>query len=180
MSGPWARALLGHVQGQSLDMAAAVEELRVEPSLITALVDGRRVTLSAPPISPGIWAAIDGAVATDRQSEQLLQLLEHTWDEPLIPTEIVRVGSDDDVAAVIAAVADEIDRDPAVLLRWRGYGAETVNDDDAWRGGELPPLPPPARRPPESVPKRFGASGIPTPDGDLVEVLVRAYRTFAD
>jgi hypothetical protein len=30
------------------------------------------------------------------------------------------------------------------------------------------------------VPKRFGASGISTPDGELVEVLVRAYRAFAD
>jgi hypothetical protein len=161
-------------------MAPTVEDLRVEPSLITARVGGRPVTLSAAPISAGIWAAVAGSVTTERQSEQLLQELEHTWEEPLIPAEIVQVGSDEDVAAVIEAVAEQIDRDPATLLRWRGYGASTAKDVDAWRGGELPPLPPPARRPPESVPKRFGASGISTPDGDLVEVLVRAYRTFAD
>ena len=76
------------------------------------------------------------------------------------------------------AVAAEIERDPATLLRLRGYAAEPASDDEAWRGGELPPLPPPARRPPDSVPKRFGASGIPTADGELVEVLVRAYRAF--
>jgi hypothetical protein len=157
-----------------------VTELRVAPALITARVDGRPVTLSAPPISPGIWAAVESLVATDRQSEQLLQVLEHTWEEPLVPTEVVAVGRDEDVAAVVDAVAGEIDRDPATLVRWRGYGASTANGDDAWRGGELPPLPPRARRPPESVPKRFGASGISTPDGDLVEVLVRAYRAFAD
>ncbi|HZU21067.1 MAG TPA: hypothetical protein VE982_07585 [Gaiellaceae bacterium] len=174
--GPWARSFLA-----ALDCHPArgrVTELRVEPSLITAKVDGRRVTLSAPPIAPGIWAAIDGSVRTDRQSAELAQLLEHTWEEPLVPREVVRVGADDDVAAVAHAVAEAIEREPATLLRWRGYGG-AASDHDPWRGSELPPLPPPARRPPESVPKRFGASGIATPDGDLVEVLVRAYRAFA-
>ncbi|HEY2777890.1 MAG TPA: hypothetical protein VGI77_08285 [Gaiellaceae bacterium] len=157
-----------------------VTQLRVEPSLITATVEGRAVTLSAAPIPPGVWAAIDAQVTPDRQSLELAQLLEHTWEEPLVPEELVRVGAEDDVAAVAGAVAAEIERDPATLLRFRGYGAGAVNHDEAWRGGELPPLPPPARRPPDSVPKRFGASGIPTADGELVEVLVRAYRAFAD
>jgi hypothetical protein len=154
-----------------------VTELRVEPSLITAKVDGRPVTLSAPPIAPGVWAAVSAAVTPGRQSLELAHLLEHTWEEPLVPAEVVRVGADAAVAAVAHAVAEAIDRDPATLLRWRGYGA-AVADDDPWRGSELPPLPAPARRPPESVPKRFGASGIATADGDLVEVLVRAYRAF--
>jgi hypothetical protein len=161
-------------------MSDTVSGQRVESSLITARVDGRQVTLSAQPIPPGVWAAIAGQVTPDRQSLELTQLLEHTWEEPLVPADLVRIGADADVAAVADAVAAEIERDPSTLLRFRGYEARAVNDDEAWRGGELPPLPPPARRPPDSVPKRYGASGIPTADGELVEVLVRAYRAFGD
>jgi hypothetical protein len=127
-----------------------------------------------------VWAAIAAQVTPDRQSVELAQLLEHTWDEPLVPDELVRVGTEQDVAAVAGAVAEEIERDPATLLRFRGYGSRPAGEEEAWHGGELPPLPPPARRPPDSVPKRFGASGIQTADGELVEVLVRAYRAFAD
>ena len=180
--GPWAKAVvdaLGTGVRHRL-VSDTVSELRVEPSLVTARVDGRTVTLSAPPISPGIWAAIDGDVTTDRQSEQLAQELEHTWEEPLVPEDIVRVGADEDVAAVARAFAEEIERDPSALLRWRGYGSGAVDDADAWRGGELPPLPPPARRPPDSVPKRFGASGISLHGEDLVETLIRAYAAFDD
>lgn len=179
--GPWAEAFLKGVRHVEVSDTSAVTHLRVEPSLISARVDGREVTLSAQPISAGIWAAIDASVTPDRQSEHLLQLLDHTWDEPLVPAEIVRVGSPEDVAAVVAAVAERIEREPATLLRFRGYGAASAGEgDELWQGGALPELPPPARRPPDSVPKRFGASGITTADGDLVEVLVRAYGTFAD
>ncbi len=177
--GPWAKAVVDALGVGHQSVSDTVSGLRVEPSLVTARVDGRAVTLSAPPISPGIWAAIGGQVTTDRQSEELAQLLDHTWEEPLVPTNVVRIGSEDDVAAVVQAFASRIDDDPATLLRWRGYSTGADAGGDAWRGGELPPLPPPARRPPDSVPKRFGASGIHTPDGDLVELLVRVYRTFA-
>jgi hypothetical protein len=186
MTGPWTRAFLDAMDAgagagvRHQEVSDTVSELRVDRSLITARVDGRQVTISAQPIPPGVWAAIAAQVTPDRQSLELAQLLEHTWEEPLVPEEVVRVGAVDDVAAVAGAVAAEIERDPSTLLRFRGYGAGTVDSDEAWRGGELPPLPPPARRPPDSVPKRFGASGIPTADGELVEVLVRAYRAFAD
>jgi hypothetical protein len=176
--GPWTRAFLDLWDRAPLGSDPVVTDIRVEPALITARVDGRRVTLSAQPIPPGIWAAIEAQVTTDRQSEELAQLLDHTWEEPLVPSDVVRVGEADDVAAVTRAVADRIEEDPATLLRWRGYRAGGDVDGDAWRGGELPPLPPPARRPPDSVPKRFGTSGIHTADGDLVELLVRVYRTF--
>lgn len=177
MKGPWARSFADRY---ALEASGDVAELRVEPSLITATVEGRQVTLSAQPIPPGVWAAIDAQVTPDRQSLELAQLLEHTWEEPLVPEELVRVGADEDVAAVAGAVAAEIERDPSTLLRFRGYAAQAAHDEAAWHGGELPPLPPPARRPSDSVPKRFGASGIQTADGELVEVLVRAYRAFAD
>jgi hypothetical protein len=182
MKGPWARAFLD-AMGASVghqEVSDTVSELRIESSLITARVSRRPVTLSATPISPGVWAAIASQVTPDRQSAELAQLLEHTWEEPLVPEELVRIGADEDVAAVAGAGAAEIERDPSTLLRFRGYQARSAHDDEAWRGGELPPLPPPARRPPDSVPKRFGASGISTADGELVEVLVRAYRAFAD
>ena len=97
-----------------------VSELRIESSLITARVDGRQVTLSAQPIPPGVWAAIAAQVTPDRQSLELAQLLEHTWEEPLVPEELVRIGADEDVAAVAGAVAAEIERDPSALLRFRG------------------------------------------------------------
>ena len=182
MTGPWTRAFLDAAGAgvRHQEVSDAVSELRVETSLITARVGDRQVTLSAQPIPPGVWAAIAAQVTPDRQSLELAQLLEHTWEEPLVPEELVRVGADEDVAAVAGAVAAEIERDPSTLLRFRGYAARAANDGGAWQGGELPPLPPPARRPPDSVPKRFGASGIPTADGELVEVLVRAYRAFAD
>jgi hypothetical protein len=179
MSGAWSLAVLDAFGVRRTAVAGAVTGLRVEPALITARVDGREVALSAPPIPPGIWAAV-GDVPVGVQSEQFAQRLEHTWEEPLVPRHVTRLGSDDDVAAVVHALAEAIDGDASVLLRWRGFGAVADDVADAWRGGELPELPPPARRPPESVPKRFGASGIQTPDGDLVEVLVRAYRAFAD
>jgi len=179
VKGPWARQFADRYQVPVVP-GAGVSGLRVEPSLITATVDGRPVTLSAQPIPPGVWAAIAAQVTPDRQSLELAQLLEHTWEEPLVPEELVRVGADDDVAAVAGAVAAEIERDPSTLLRFRGYATRVASDEAAWRGGELPPLPPPARRPPDSVPKRFGASGISTADGELVEVLVRAYRAFGD
>ena len=177
--GPWSRAFLARYHVPAEDGDAAVSDLRVEPSLITACVDGRPVTLSAPPIAPGVWAAVRTSITPDRQTEQLLQLLEHTWEEPLVPKELGRIGRDEDVAAVVRAVAKRIDRDPATLLRWRGYTEAATHDGgDAWRGGEFPPLPPPARRPPESVPKRFGATGITVGGEDVVETLIRAYAAF--
>jgi hypothetical protein len=180
--GPWAKAFLDALADRTPPVfdTPPVTGLRVEPSLISALVDGRRVTLSAPPVPPGIWAAVEASVTPDRQSQHLAQLLDHTWDEPLVPGEIVRLGDEADVAAVAHAVAAAIDDDPSTLLRWRGYRAGERATDDAWRGGPLPELPPPARRPPDSVPKRFGASGIATADGDLVEILARAYAAFGE
>ena len=179
--GPWAKAFLDAFGAQAPGVPAdSVTELSIDPSLISARVDGRQVTLSAPPIAPGIWAAVEGSVTPDRQTEQFAQLLDHIWDEPLVPPEIVRVGDGADVAAVARAVAAVIEDEPATLLRWRGYQADASQARDPWLGGALPDLPAPARRPPDSVPKRFGASGIPTPDGDLVEVLVRAYTAFGE
>lgn len=151
-----------------------VRSLRVESSLVTAEVDGEQVSLSATAIPTGIWAEVDA------RSSTLAQTLEHTWDEPLVPEHVVSSGRPEHVAALAHAFAEAFDEDVSLLLRFRGLPSETAADGDPWRGGQLPELPPPARRPPESVPKRFGASGIRVGDEDLVEVLVRAYAAFSD
>ena len=142
MTGPWARAFLAALPDGvgHQEVSDTVSGLRIESSLITARVDGRQVTLSAQPIPPGVWAAIAAQVTPDRQSLELAQLLEHMWEEPLVPEELVRIGADEDVAAVAGAVAAEIERDPSTLLRFRGYAARPASDDEAWHGGELPPL----------------------------------------
>lgn len=176
--GPWARAFLEKFGSPTAVDTSEVHDLRIEPSLITARVGDETVTLSAPPIPAGIWAAIE-PVRADVQSESLIQLLEHTWEEPLVPNTIVRVGPSDAVVAISAAAANEIDANPAALLRWRGYAAVKPTEGEDWCGGDLPALPPPARRPPDSVPKRFGTSGIHSAHGDLVEALVAAYAAFS-
>jgi hypothetical protein len=175
--GPWARAFLARcLTPEGSDTASSpVEDLRVEASLITGRVGEETVTLAAEPIPAGVWAAIEPVPST--QSESFAHGLEHTWEQPLVPEEVVRVGSVAAVAAVAEAVAAEIDRDPSVLLRWRGHGAGAA-DGDPWRGRELPPLPPPARRPPDSVPNRLGTSGIRVGGGDLAEAAARMYRSF--
>lgn len=164
MSHPWAKAL--RTQFGAAEPSSRVSDLRVEPGLVT----GGGASLSAPVIPAGVWAAVDV------KSSSLAQTLEHTWEEPLVPEDVTRAGSADAVEALSAAFADAVEDDPALLLRWRGHGERRM-DDDAWRGGELPELPE-TRRPPESVPNRFGSSGTQASGEDLVEHLVRAYRAF--
>jgi hypothetical protein len=173
--GPWARAFQARCQAPDEPGTDSVTNLRFEPALITADVRGERVTLSAPPIPPGVWAALGDLPTT--QSESFMNLLDHTWDEPLVPEEISRIGSRDAVAAVATAAAEAIDADPSLLLRWRGHDT-VATTGEAWTGSALPELPPLARRPPDSVPKRLGATGIPVAGGDLMELLVTAYRAF--
>lgn len=172
--GPLARAFLERCRTPPVSDTLSVSELRVEPSLVTAEVEGEQVSLSATPIAAGIWAEVD------ERSSSLPQTLEHIWDEPLVPEHVVSSGRPEHVAVLAHAFAEAFDDDVQLLLRFRGLPSETANDGDPWRGGKLPELPPPARRPPESVPKRFGSSGIRVADEDLVEVLVRAYAAFAE
>jgi hypothetical protein len=142
-------------------------KIEVAPGLATADVDGERVVLAAPPIPAGVWAEVDAGSST------LEQTLAHTWEEPLWPEDVTSVGPPD----LVAAVRRRLEEDRELLLRWRGFGS----DDEAagaWTGGALPELPPPARRPPNSVPKRFGSSGVVSAGSDLVEALVRVYDAF--
>jgi hypothetical protein len=151
-----------------------VSELRVEPGLVTGVVDDEQVSISAATIPRGIWAEVDVDAPT------LAQTLAHTWEEPLYPEHVVRAGTAEKVDALVAAFSEAAAADRSLLLRFRGYAPAPVADGDPWRGAPLPELPPPARRPPESVPKRFGASGIRVGDEDLVVVLVEAYRALTN
>lgn len=167
MKHPWAVALRPK-DGEAV-LGTRVADLRVEPSLVTGRVDDESVSLSAPPIPRGIWAEVDVS------SPLLAQTLEHTWEEPLVPRAIATSGEHAD--ALLQAFAEAVEDDPTLLLRWRGYDQGPV-EGDPWQGGAFPALPALARRPPESVPNRFGASGIRVGDDDLVTVLVRIYAAL--
>src|SRR5207249_2026161 len=81
-----------------------------------------------------------------------------------------------DVGAVGDAVADAIDRDPSLLLRWRGCIEEAdAFVGDPWQGGELPDIGDPRPRPAGTILMRLGDSGVRTENGDVADVLQRAY-----
>jgi hypothetical protein len=197
--GPWARAFATAFALADNTPTAGVESLRLEPGLITAHVDGCAVTISAATVPARIWAAMTGyarnrgaleqAVKGEAQSVQLQHLMRQDWDEPLVPRPdaILRTcscdagGTCEHVAAVARVVVDEIDRDPATLLRWRGcFDATGPSADDPWAGGEPPVLAAGAGRPLQSVLHRLGPSGIAVGGEDLVEVLGPAYAALAD
>src|SRR3954453_21354249 len=108
--GPWTKKLLEVLGGAESDLV--VEDLRVEPGLITARVEGETVTISAPTIRPSLWAAIESyatgrggleqAVRGEVQSEHLMQIMEHDWEESLVPQRkaLVEVGTATHVSAV--------------------------------------------------------------------------------
>ena len=94
------------------------------------------------------------------------------------------------LAALAYAFAREIDRDPAMLLRWRGCEAQEeiepaapapplVMPEDAWEAGPLPEPRPLRPLPTGAVLKRLGPSGLRVGGTDLAEVLQRAYASFA-
>jgi hypothetical protein len=99
--------------------------------------------------------------------------------------------------ALAFAVADGIDADPSLLLRWRGCvtAAELpdeaavvsapeqrvdLTDDDPWRAGSFSELLPPRPLPVGAVLKRLGPSGLKLRGEDLADVLQRAYVSFAE
>jgi len=196
--GPWARTFAAALVDEGAP-ELMVEDLRIEPGLITAQVDGCAVTISAPTVPPRIWAAmtsyarnrgpLEQAVRGETQSVQLEHLMTQDWDEPLVPREaaVVRTCSCDaggacaHVAALARTFAGEIDRDPATLLRWRGcLDAAAPAADDPWRGGEPPEVGASTGRPLQSVLHRLGPSGIAHGAGDLVDALAPAYAALAD
>jgi hypothetical protein len=176
-----------------------VDELEVEVGRVTARVGDCEVTLTVGQVPPRIWEAMVGyargrgaledAVEGRMQSSHLEHLLEEDWGEPLVPRPraIGRActcdegGECEHIAAAGLRFADEIDRDPGLLLRWRGclIGDDAVPAGDPWAGGELPEPAEVRVMPPGAVLKRLGPSGISVGDEDLADVLQRAYDAFA-
>jgi hypothetical protein len=141
-------------------------------------------------------------MAGREQSVHLEHVMRFDWDEPLIPSNDGFARSctcDGDagcehIAALTYVVADLIDGDPSLLLRWRGCDAvevvealpepklvQSINTGDGpWQAGQLPA----ARRlrplPAGAVLMCLGPSDLRVGGGDLSDVLKRAYLTLAD
>jgi hypothetical protein len=160
-------------------------------------------------VPPRIWTAVarfargnrplEGGVSGREQSVHLEHLLTVDWDAPLVPRRdaISRScscepgGHCEHVAALAYAVAQEIDRDPALLLRWRGCGAADTEPEpeapappelggDPWLAGTLPAPRPLRPLPAGAVLKRLGPSRIRVGGEDLADVLQRAYAAFEE
>jgi hypothetical protein len=197
--GPWSRSVLAVVVGNAERPDLHVRELRIEPGVITAEVDGCEVAIAAPLIPARIWRSIERfaagmgpleeAVEGKVQSVHLEHLLEEDWDETLIPRrgQITRAcsceptGDCEHVAAAAYAFADELERAPRVLLRWRGVsGAPDSRAHvvvDPWRGRPVELQRTPRPMPTHTVLKRLGGNAA-LPDG--VATLRRAYDVLAE
>lgn len=195
-------------RGRELARDGAVSEVTIAEGVVHARVVGSTgseysVSLETAPIPPAAWAevvraswsrrALAEGVEGTQQSVHLVHHLEAELREPLVPpTRRVRTsctcpdrqGSPvcKHVAALAFVLADAIDGDPSLLLRWRGcepVAPPASLRDDPWSGGELPAPRPRRALPPGAVVKRLGRSGIRVGGRDLADALEPAYRAFA-
>jgi hypothetical protein len=178
--GPWSRSFVAAVAGNADNPELEVTALRVNAGEIWAVVEGCEVTLTAHVIPARIWASmaryaqgmgqLEQAVEGRIQSVHLEHLLQEDWGELLIPraSQIAQSCTCDEtegcehVAAVAYAFADELERTPRILLRWRGVADVTEEESaapaDPWQGKELS-APAAARpMPTYAVLKRLGPS----------------------
>lgn len=199
--GPWSRSFVAAVAGNEDRPELEVEGLRVDPGEIGAVVEGCEVTITAHVIPARIWAQmaryaqgmgqLEQAVEGRMQSVHLEHLLQEDWGELLIPraSQIAQSCTCDasagceHVAAVAHAFADEIERTPRVLLRWRGVAdvteEETAASTDPWQGKELGPLADARPMPTHAVLKRLGRSEMSVGgDEDIANALRVAYEAF--
>jgi uncharacterized Zn finger protein len=215
--GPWARLAATAVnrdesssiaeRGRQLVREGRVHDLTVEARTVSGRVGECEVTIAAEPVPPRIWAALaisargtpqlEAAVAGRAQSVHLEHVMTMDWERPLVPrTRDLTLrctcdrGGCEHVAALAYAFAEEIDRDPSALLRWRGVDAVEEAEPEpvveveaipaeAWEAGPLPTPRPLRPLPVGAVLKRLGPSGLRAGDGDLADVLERAYEEFA-
>ncbi len=202
--GPWARLVATSVvpdEGSSVAergrrLAGSVENLEVERGLVTGSIEGERASIAARPVPARIWAAVvrsargmDAALEGRDQSVRLEHVMATDWEEPLVPRtrSLTTEGTAEHVAALAFAFASAIDRDPALLLRWRGCvevdaapAEETTPPLGAWSAGPLPPAREPRPLPAGSVLKRLGRSDVRVAGTDLEHVLEQAYRVLQE
>lgn len=199
--GPWSRSFIAAAAGNAERPELEVDALRIEPGTIWAIVDGCEVTISAAVIPTRIWTAmtryahgmgqLEDAVAGKVQSVHLEHLLEEDWDETLIPraSQVSQSCTCDEPAgcehavAVAYAFADEIQRTPRVVLRWRGVAevteGETAAGTDPWQGKELSAFADVRPMPTYAVLKRLGPSETSVGgNGDLANALRIAYEAL--
>ena len=215
-AGPWARLFASAVEpherspaaerGRRLARAGAVHTVTVAEGELGGDVEEHTATIAAEPVPVRIWSAIvrsasriaslAAAIEGRAQSVELVHAMTVDWEEPLVPvgrslSRLCTCGRDgcEHVAALAFAIASEIDRDPGLLLRWRGC-VERVEDEpapvvepapssDAWQAGVLPPSRPLRPLPVGAVLKRLGPSGIHVGPNDLAATLEPAYAAFA-
>lgn len=217
-AGAWARLFASAVvpdegsaaaeEGRRRARSGAVHTLTLAEGELSAEIGEHTATIAAEPVPVRIWAAIARSAARNATlaaaiegRSQAIQL-EHTmtvdWEEPLIPTGLAlsrscTCGRDacEHVAALGYAFASEIDREPLLLLRFRGCvereeteepapAPEPTRAEGSWAApAPLPQLAPPRPLPAGTVLKRLGTSEVKVGDADLVEVLQRAYAAFA-
>jgi hypothetical protein len=197
--------------GRVLARGGSVHTVAVTEGVVSGLVedDGAEHTaeIAADPVPPRVWAAasrsargnpqLEAAVAGRAQSVQLEHVMAVDWEEPLVPaTRSLRRTCTcgrpvpcAHLAALAYVLADRIDREPSLLLRWRGCTEQVepepaepepiVAGEEIWEAGPPPQLGPPRPLPTAAVLKRLGKSGIQVGGQDLAEVLERAYASFA-
>ena len=195
-------------RGRDLAWAGMVSGVTVADGAVRARVQGSSgseyaVSLETPPLPSRAWTdavraarerfALEPGVEGTAQSVHLVHYLETELREPLVPpTRGIRTSCTcpdreyaavcKHVAALAFVLADAIDSDPSLLLRWRGcepVAPPASRSGDPWRAGPLPPPRPPRALPPGAVVKRLGRSGIRVGGSDLAEALEPAYRAFA-
>jgi len=199
--GPWSRSFVAAVAGNADNPELEVTALRIDAGEILAVVEGCEVALTAHVIPARIWAQmaryaqgmgqLEQAVEGRIQSVHLEHLLQEDWGELLIPraSQIAQACTCDEsagcehVAAVAYAIADEIERTPRVLLRWRGVAdvseEETAAGIDPWQGKELNALEDARPMPAYAVLKRLGPSELSVGgNDDLANALRVAYEAL--
>jgi uncharacterized Zn finger protein len=204
-------------RGRALARGGNVHSVSIGSGTTSARVigdDGREcaVTFTADPVPPRVWAAVAlsarrnerlaAAMEGREQSVHLEHVMRFDWSEPLIPSKDAfsqRCTCDveaacEHVAALAYVVADLIDGDPSLLLRWRGCDAveapETPERSDSeldptisvgdgpWQAGRLPTTRPLRPLPAGAVLMCLGPSELRVGGGDLADVLRRAYSAL--
>ena len=155
--------------GRALARGGNVHTVSVTEGTLTADVHtgisgDHHVTIAAAPVSPRVWSAmsrfargnrvLEAGVEGREQSVHLEHLLLEDWSEPLVPrTDAIAcactcgIRACEHLAALAYVIANEIDRDPSLLLRWRG--CSDVRSEDASAEAAPPvPAPVPAVEPP--------------------------------
>ena len=195
-------------RGRVLARGGAVHSVTVAAGTLAARVADpddveHVVSIDAPPVPDAAWKSttrtargrpgLAGSVEGRAQSVHLAHLMTTEHDVPLAPSaaavrracscpEARRAAECAHVAAVAFAVADAVDRDPALFLLWRGcepVAPRASRSGDPWAAGALPEPRPIRALPAGAVLKRLGRSGIRVGGVDLADALAPAYEAFA-